>query len=409
MVDLQVRTGFREKAAPVFTGTLSQLLPAGRSPELRCGTSHVVNISLEIRFADHLLRLPQDRFVAPDLNDPALMKGQGAEITVPVAAPVGGQAVADLPQRRHTARPVVGGMPGAHVGEGIDIVHLLHGKRLRGRILYNKSPSPVSLVQALCLKGIRIGMLEGKALRISPFARRGGLTDLLMVREADRIVNILLPAGLVHRPVDKGQIPHIQSGSQRVRDLHDTAFPHPVGDQIRARIQKDRPAYLVRPVIIMGQPPQAGLQPSEDDRCLFKGPADQVPVDHDRIVRPFSHHSPGTEGIPAAVFFVHRIMIDHRVHIPGRHQKAETGLPEFLNTGRVAPVRLAQHSHRITPGLEDTGDDRGPEAGMIHIGISAHIHEIGLPDPALFQFPPADRQKTFRHPVPLCPFKLLFW
>ena len=88
MVDLQVGTGLRKQAAPVFTGPLCQLFFAGRCAELRRRSPDVVDIALEIRLLQHLPGLPQDRLVASDLHDPSLVKSQRAEIAVAVASAV---------------------------------------------------------------------------------------------------------------------------------------------------------------------------------------------------------------------------------------------------------------------------------------------------------------------------------
>ena len=52
-----------------------------------------MDIAFEIRVLHHLLRFPEDGFVAAGLDDPALVEGQGAERTGPEAAPVADQAV----------------------------------------------------------------------------------------------------------------------------------------------------------------------------------------------------------------------------------------------------------------------------------------------------------------------------
>ena len=56
------------------------------------GPPHVVDVALELRVGDDLLGLGQDGFVAPGLDDPSLVEGEGAEAARAEAAPAGDQA-----------------------------------------------------------------------------------------------------------------------------------------------------------------------------------------------------------------------------------------------------------------------------------------------------------------------------
>ena len=345
VVNLQIRTGFREKTAPVFASAVSHLLLAGGRAELRGRSPDIINVTLEIRFPQHLLCLLQDRLMAAHLDDAALMESQRAEIAVPVASPVGGQAETDLAQSRDPSLRIVHRMPGPHVGKRVNIIHFLHGKRLCRRVLHNKGPSAVSFIETLRLEGIRVGVLQREALRIGLPACGGRLAHSLVVRQTDRVKNILFVPRFIDRAVDKSDIPHIQPRSQGVRDLHDAALPHPIRDEIRTGIQQDRPAHLVRPVVIVGHPPEACLQTTENHRLLLESPADQIPVDHHRIIRPLSHHSAGRKGVPAPVLFVDRVVVHHRIHVSRRDQKTQPGLSQNRHTPGIPPVRLADHAH----------------------------------------------------------------
>ena len=96
-------------------------------------------------------------------------------------------------------------------------------------------------------------------------------------------------------------------------------FPHTVGDQIRPGIQKNGPLHLVRPVIIMRQSAQAGLNAADNDRRVLVGLPEQITIDNGRVIRPFSHHAARRKRIRRAPFLGHRIVIHHRIHIARRH------------------------------------------------------------------------------------------
>ena len=93
------------------------------------------------------------------------MKGQGTEITGAVAAPVGKDGKTDLIQSGNPSRRVIIRMPGTGIGQRVDIVHLLLGKRLCRRILHHID-GPVGLRQNAGVKGIRISILYIETSRV---------------------------------------------------------------------------------------------------------------------------------------------------------------------------------------------------------------------------------------------------
>ena len=97
--------------------------------------AHIVDIALEILVLDHDLRLGQNGFVAAGLDDAALVEGQGAEGAGAEAAPVAYQAEFHLFNGRHATGFCIAGMPGPHIGQGIDVIPLLGCQRLLRRIL----------------------------------------------------------------------------------------------------------------------------------------------------------------------------------------------------------------------------------------------------------------------------------
>ena len=147
----------------------------------------------------------------------------------------------------------------------------------------------------------------------------------------------------------------------------------------------------------MSHSPKTCLDTSQDDRCFFIRSSNQISIDDHRPVRSMSHLSTGRIGIFLPVLFRHCIMINHRIHIAGRYQKAQTRFTKHLDPFRIFPVRLSYHSHRIAPAFQETADDRRPERRMIHIRISTYIDKIRLfysSLPALFH---CHRQKLSAH------------
>ena len=69
-------------------------------------------------------------------------------------------------------------------------------------------------------------------------------------------------------PRIKGNIRHIDAGVQTLGNLYHRPFPHAVGDQVGAGIQKDRTPHMVGPVVVMSHAPQTRLDAADDDGNL---------------------------------------------------------------------------------------------------------------------------------------------
>ena len=137
MVRLHILAGGGVQALPSAAGTLGQLLFAGGSAEIGGGTAHIVDVALEILVLHDHFRFPEDGFVAPGLDNPALVEGQGAEGAGTEAAPVGNQAEFDLFNGGNTALFGIAGMPGPLVGQLVYRIHFLGGQGLLRGILHH--------------------------------------------------------------------------------------------------------------------------------------------------------------------------------------------------------------------------------------------------------------------------------
>ena len=239
---------------------------------------------------------------------------------------------------------------------------------------------PVRLRQALSGKGVCVAVLDIEALGVLPLIPQ----KFPVIREKLVVVNRFQAFGPIHCAVNKGYVLYIQAAVQGICDLHNGALPHAVGNQIRLGIQENGTLQPVRPVIIVGQPAQAGLDPAQNNGLFLVNRADQIGVNHHRVVWPLPHLSPRRIGVLGPALLGHGIMINHGVHISPGHQKPQPGLPQHRDAGRIPPVRLGDHSYLITVGLQNTADNRMAKRRVIHIGIPRHINKIALlPSPKL--------------------------
>ena len=191
-------------------------------------------LRLKARVLDYALRLGirlfDDGPVASALHDPPFVESQGAEIAVAKAPPVGGQAELDLGESGNAAVFLVGGVTGAHVGQRVDVVHLLSGQGLCGRILHDKEFAVVGLVKASGLEGVSILVLDREAVCVLPLIA----ADLFKIGEPCGVVDALFIAGLIDGTVDVSDVAYVDPGGQRVGDLRDAVLAHAVRDEVGA-------------------------------------------------------------------------------------------------------------------------------------------------------------------------------
>ncbi len=321
------------------------------------------------------------------LHDPPLMHGEGAEITLAEAAAGLGDAFLDLTEGRDAARRIVHRMPCTHERKRVDIIHLELGERRRRRVLHDEHRSIVALVDALRDDRICVPVLDGEALRVFPLIA----ADLLIIREADGIVDFILVARFIDGTGNPGDVLHLQARVQGICDLNDAVLAHTVGQEVGTTVEEYRTAYAVGPVVIVCEPTQTRLNTADDDRGMLIAFPDQVTVDGHRAVRTLSHDAARCIGVGLPMMLRDGVVIHHGIHVAAGHEEAEPRLPELHDGRRIVPVRLRQHRDLIAVRLEHTGDDGGPEAGVVHIGVPHHIDEIRLCPATLQHIFPVDR------------------
>ena len=393
VIRVQMGAGLREQTLSVFAHAAHKLILAGRRTEIGSRPSHIMNVAFKILILNQLLRLFQNGFMASHLHRAPLMEGQGAEAASAEASPVADQGKFDLTDRRDSALAFVGWMIGAHIGKGVYIVHFLHGQRLLRRILHHIHAAWIALHQHVSIDGIRVVVLNEKAVRISFLIR----LHLFIGRQPHAAVYLVRLLRLINGSRHKGDILHIKTGSERIRDLHNGLFSHPIRNQIRLAVQKDGTAEGIAPVIIVGHPAQAGLDSAQNDRNVFVGAADQISIDHSRMIRPLSRFSSRRIRVLLPSFSGNIIVIDHGIHVPGRDEEGELRPSEHVDAPLVLPVRLGNDADAVAVRLQHAADDGMSKGGMIHIGVPDDIDKIRSFNPPLFHLFSCYRQESLRH------------
>ena len=239
MVDRQVFARLWEKTLAVHADTLGQLLLAGWVPEIGGRASNIMNIALEILILYHTLCLCKNGSMTARLHNASLMESQGTEITAAKTAAVTDQV--DLGNSRDPAIFFIDRVIGAHIRQGINIIHFLHGKRLLRWILHHIDTVRIGFCHLFGTKGICILILGIKTLGICLFIGR----NLLIRRQKDGIFDkgsVLCPKDC---PTDIGDILNVDAGGKCLCDLNDRTLAHTIGDQVCTGIHQNGPFDLI--------------------------------------------------------------------------------------------------------------------------------------------------------------------
>ena len=205
-------------------------------------------------------------------------------------------------------------------------------------------------------------------------------------------------ARAVHRAVDEGEVGDGKTRGQGIGDLHDGALPHAVGHKVGPGIHEDGSLQRVRPVVVVGQAPQAGLDAPQDDGRLLEGAADEVGIDHGRVVRAPARFAARAVGVFVAVLLVHRVVVHHGIHVAGGHEEAQARLAEDGHAFRVVPIGLGDDAHLVAVGFQHPGDDGRPEGGVVHVSVAGHVDEVELaPAPGVGLGPRRGQKRRKRH------------
>ena len=170
-----------------------------------------------------------------------------------------------------------------------------------------------------------------------------------------------------------------------------------VDEEVGRCVREDRGADRIRPVVVVGEPPERGLDPAEHDRRPGKGRVDPVGVDEHGAIGP-ARNAAGRVRVLCPAPPVRGIPVHHRVDRPrgDRDEEARTAegeevLPARAGLGadpdqyirrprargrsrpcrrtdgprRRPPRRGARRSRRARGGRARAGSSGGTRAGLV--------------------------------------------
>src|SRR5699024_550146 len=114
--------------------------------------------------------------------------------------------------------------------------------------------------------------------------------------------------------------------------------------------------------VVVGEAPQRGLQPADDDGGVRIQLPQLAGVDDGGAVGAAARLAAGGVGVVAALALGSGVVGDHRVNVAAGDQKGVFGCAKL----HVVPVgdRLGDDADRKSQRLDDAGDDRRAKAGV---------------------------------------------
>ena len=236
MICFQILTWLRKQALLIRTYTHLHLFLTGRCTEIRRRSTHVMNISFEIRLLCHENCFPDQRFVTSALYNTSLMKGKCTETASSKTSPVTCQRKFNLCNCRNPTHFFIRRMIISHIWKLIHIIHLLHCKRHSWWILHHISFLTVFFNQWFCRKRICILILDCEAFGIFNLI----FYHLLILWQFYPIIYLFNLPRLIDCACNKCNIPHCKSTFQRISHLYNGMFSHSIDQQIGTRIHQNR-------------------------------------------------------------------------------------------------------------------------------------------------------------------------
>lgn len=379
VVVIQVGALFRVQARRAAAFSAQLLVAAAHAVHVGRGRSDIRKVTFEIGHFGDPPHFAEDRAFAARVDELALVCRYGAERAAAEASPVDVYRVFYHLPRRNIPFAVVSGVRGALVGQVERVVELRGGERCVGR-----RDDHIAIAHGLDERRRRFHQV---ALRLDDGEI---LAESALVAQA-RFVGVQ-PDGL--HPLEPfhvllvGHERHLPHAAQQLGvvavahglgDLLHDPLAHAVDQKVGARFGQHRGLERVVPVVVMGQAPEGGFDAAHDDRDMREQPFEDLGVDRHGIVGAEPRLAAGRVGVVAPQAQVGRVVVDHRVHRPGRDAEKE---PRHAQLGEVAqivaPVGLRHDGHVVAFGLQQAADHRRAERRVVDVCVAREEDDVQL-------------------------------
>lgn len=233
---------------------------------------------------------------------------------------------------------------------------------------------PVPLRYRTSADSVLFTVLADSSFCIGMLVRRNGIK----IRYNNTVFRKLFSFPLqVHGAGNKFNIFNRNTGLEQIGSFDNLVFSHAKKQKIRPAVDEDAAFYPIRPVIIVCKPPQTGFNAANENRNLLSICfPNSIAIDNGSMVGTKTGFSSGGIKVGVPAFFCCSIMIDHRINISCRNQKAKPRFSECFKRITGVPVRLCNNADRVAVGFQNSGNNGRSKAGMIHIGIPYDIDKI---------------------------------
>ena len=159
-------------------------------------------------------------------------------------------------------------------------------------------------------------------------------------------------------------------------NLSQRALGIPVDQNIGLGVEQYGTANGFRPVVIVGNPSQRGLDPANDNRNIFIGLLAALGINQYGTIRTLTPFITRRIGIIVTQLLIRRITIDHGVHISGGDPEEKIRLTEDHEGFFAVPIRLGNHADTETLSLQKSANHRHTKTGVIHIGVATNDDDV---------------------------------
>ena len=335
-------------------------------------------------FLDHAL-------VAADLNVASLMERKRAEVARAEAAAVVDDGELYLLNGGYTAERLIRRMIVTHVRQRVNMVHLLRGQRLCGRVLH-KDALAVPLENRLAAHGILFVVLDFDRTGV---VRLAG-ADILVRGAFDRIIlQIVRIMHHIGRAADSlACVCALFAVLEVVCQLNDRVLAHAEHHAVCAGGFQNGRHNAVGPVIVVRKSAQTGLNAAEIDRRFREGAPRKHGIDGYRTVWALAAHTARRVCIVRTALFRRGVVRDHRVDVAAVDEHSIARTAHFKEVVLIAEIRLAEDGDLVAGILQHARNDGRAERRMIDIRIARYDEKIAVIPSAIGHILFGNREKT---------------
>ena len=280
--------------------------------------------------------------MAAPLDNPSFVGDNRTEVAAAKTAALAQETELHLRNGGYTAILVVNGMPGAHIGQVVNLIHLLLREGLSRWILHH-TPFIILLGKLATAESILLQIFELKGLGKFALVR----AYFLIGRQRQIIPNVIHIGHLVAGPLHILNIANLHTLLQISGDFEKRPLTHAENQHIGTAVHQHGTAHGIRPIIIMRHAAQAGLNATDDNGHIGIKFPQAVAIDYSRPLRTEAGLAARRIRILMTHLFRRGKLIEQGIHIPRRDKKPQPWFSQAVKIPGRMPVRLGNNPYFI--------------------------------------------------------------